>query len=106
MPSDRTDVQLTLSAQKDLKKLRHDMERVARELRKLEDDPLCGHTLEGSLKGARSLEFSLRGGGAYRAVYVFHDQVVCIVFIIGAHENIYKKAESRYEALRRELGIT
>lgn len=81
------------------------MKRVVRELSRLEDDPLLGHTLEGSLRGARSLEFSLKGGGAYRAVYIFHDSTVCIVFIIGAHEDIYKKAESRYEALRRELDI-
>lgn len=106
MPSDRTDVQLTSSAQKDLKKLRHDMERVVRELRKLEDDPLSGHTLEGSLRGARSFEFSLKGDGAYRAIYIFHDETVCIIFIIGPHENIYKKAQRRYEALRRDLGIT
>lgn len=105
MPSDRTEVQLTRNAQKDLKKLRHDLKGITRQLARREGDPLLGHTLEGSLKCARSLEFSLTGGGAYRAVYVVHKESVCIVFIVGAHENIYKKAESRYQALRRDLGI-
>lgn len=104
MPSSRIDVQLTSNARKDLKKLRHDMEGVTRALTVLESDPFAGHTLEGSLNGAQSLEFSLKGGGAYRAGYVVHEETICIVFIIGAHENIYKKAESRFTALKREIG--
>lgn len=105
MPAKRFEVQLTPRAEKDLKGLRHDTPGVVRELAKLEEDPLRGHTLKGSLLGARSLEFTLRGGGAYRAVYVVHEDCVCIVFIVGSHENIYKRAESRYKALRRKLGF-
>lgn len=105
MTKKRADVQLTPRAEKDLGKLKHDEERAAREIRKLEDDPFLGHTLRGSLSGARSLEFSLRGGGEYRAIYIVHENSICIIFIVGAHENIYKRAESRYEALRRQLGI-
>ncbi|MBA2671959.1 MAG: type II toxin-antitoxin system RelE/ParE family toxin [Gemmatimonadetes bacterium] len=104
MPSSRFDVQLTRKAEKDLGKLKHDEERAAREIRKLADDPLLGHSLKGALSGARSLEFTLRGGGAFRAVYIVHENTVCIVFIVGPHENIYKKAESRFAALKRSLG--
>ncbi len=69
---------------------------------KLEDDPYLGHILSGSLKGTRSLEFSLKGSGVYRAVYVvLHDNRVYLVFIVGPHENIYDKAERRVAALKR-----
>lgn len=99
MPSKRARVELTTKAQKDLKALRHDMEGVLRQLDRLAETPLAGHTLQGSLLGARSLEFSLRGGGAYRAIYiVMDDGTVCLVFIIGTHENIYVKAERRIKA--------
>jgi mRNA-degrading endonuclease RelE of RelBE toxin-antitoxin system len=103
MTNKRVEVQLTRAAQKDLKNLRHDLQGVAKQLVRLETDPTAGHLLRGSLAGARSLEFSLRGGGAYRAVYVVHQETVCIVFIIGPHENIYRKAESRLAALRQTL---
>jgi hypothetical protein len=68
---------------------------------RLERDPLLGHTLKGSLQGARAIEFTLRGGGAYRAVYVIDRDVNCIVFIVGSHENIYKRAQRRFDALAR-----
>ena len=72
-----------------------------RAIRALEDDPLRGHPLTGSLKGARSLDFSLKGG-AYRAVYsVLDAERTCLVFIVGPHENIYQKAERRAAALKR-----
>lgn len=58
--------------------------------------------MAGSLRGARALEFNLKGSGAYRAVYVvLEDERVCLVFIIGPHENIYRTATRRYEALKR-----
>jgi hypothetical protein len=48
------------------------------------------------------LEFSLKGGGAYRAVYVILEaEKICLVFLIGPHESIYEKAERRAAALRR-----
>lgn len=105
MTSSQADVQLTKAAQKDLKALRHDLDRALREIDALRDDPLKGHLLKGSLAGARSLEFSLKGGGEYRAVYIVHGETVCvcIVFLVGAHENIYKKAESRYAALLKAI---
>ncbi len=55
--------------------------------------------LSGFLRGARSLEFNLRGGGAFRAVYiVLEDVSTCVVLIVGPHENIYQRAERRYRA--------
>jgi addiction module RelE/StbE family toxin len=102
MTSNRARVELTKAAQKDLKKLRHDLNRAIREIMALETNPTKGHTLRGSLSGARALEFSLKGGGAFRAIYHIVDEetiVVCVVFMVGPHENIYRMAQSRYEAL-------
>lgn len=102
MSSERYDVQLTRQAEKDLKALRPWTAQATRVILQLEEDPNRGHTLTGSLRGTRSLEFSLKGGGAYRVVYVVLDEErVCLVFIVGPHENIYDKAERRYTALKR-----
>jgi mRNA interferase RelE/StbE len=101
MSPERFEVQLTAQAEKDLKTLRPYLPKVMRALLALEQNPLKGHTLTGSLRGVRSLDFSLPGG-AYRAAYfVVVDDHVCLVFAIGPHENYYREAERRYEALRR-----
>jgi mRNA-degrading endonuclease RelE of RelBE toxin-antitoxin system len=93
---------LTRAAEKDLRKLKGHTADATRALAQLEHDPARGHTLAGSLNGARALEFNLKGSGAYRAVYVvLDDDCVCIVFIVGPHENIYVKAERRYKALKQ-----
>ena len=106
MASNRFDVQLTREAEKDLKRLQAHTGRVTRAILKLEDDPFLGHPLTGSLKGTRALEFSLPGSGVYRAVYVVNDDNhVCLVFIVGPHENIYVRAERRVKALRRASHI-
>lgn len=92
-------VELIRDAEKDLKRLRPWTDQAARQLLRLEEDPLAGHPLTGVLRGTRSLEFNLKGGGAYRAVYVVLDgRRVCVVLIVGPHENIYQKAERRYRA--------
>jgi addiction module RelE/StbE family toxin len=102
MTSSRFEVRLTDQAQKDLKRLRPWTSQATTVLLSLEDDPFRGHPLAGSLRGTRSLEFSLKGGSVYRAVYfVLEAERVCIVFIVGPHENIYDKAERRVAALRR-----
>jgi mRNA-degrading endonuclease RelE of RelBE toxin-antitoxin system len=68
---------------------------------RLEENPLAGHTLQGTLYRLRSLEFTVRGSGAFRAVYgVLETDAVCLVIIVGPHENIYDKAERRVEGLR------
>lgn len=102
MTSERYEVDILPNAAKDLDKLRQDRERAVQEIVRLETNPLAGHPLKGSLRGTRSLEFNLKGGGAYRAVYfVVNRERICIVFIVRSHENIYKEAERRYRALRK-----
>ncbi len=100
MRSERFTLELTRQAEKDLKDLRPWTEQATSPIARLEADPLAGHTLTGSLHGCRSLEFNLRGGGAYRAVYiVVESERVCLVFLVGAHEGLYAKAERRRRAL-------
>lgn len=102
MTSERYELVVLPKAVKDLAKLRQNREQAFREIRRLETNPLAGHALKGNLRGARSLEFNLKGGGAYRAVYVVvDDQRICIVVLVGPHENIYKEAERRYRALQK-----
>src|ERR671937_209496 len=99
MATDRFDVQLTRQAERDLRRLRSQMERVTRVLLSLEEEPDRGHYLQhGTLQGVRSLEFSLPGG-AYRAAYVvLEEEKVCLVFMVGPHENFYREAARRYTA--------
>jgi mRNA-degrading endonuclease RelE of RelBE toxin-antitoxin system len=99
----RYEVQLTRPAEKDLRDFRGRQGVVTAALLQLEDDPLRGHALKQSLRGARSLEFSLSGvSTAYRAVYIIIEpDRVCLVFLIGPHENIYEKAERRLRAVHR-----
>ena len=105
MPSEPFEVQLTRQAEKDLADLRPWTEQAIDALLTLEQNPFHGHALMGSLKGTRSLEFSLPGG-AYRAVYVVQEaQRVCLVFLVGPHEGLYQRAERRIRALRRSGAI-
>ena len=101
--SSRNTVELTSDAEKDLKKFRSHQAQIARALIRLETDTHAGHPLAGSLSGARSLEFTVKGSGAFRAVYVVLDDapVVCLVVMVGPHENIYARAERRVAALKR-----
>lgn len=104
--SDRHEVRLTRQAEKDLKGLRPWVAQATRALAQLADDSKRGHPLTANLKGCRSLEFSLKGSGQYRAVdLILDDESVCLVFIVGPHENIYDKAERRLASLRRSEGI-
>ncbi len=107
MPTDdRYRVELTAAAQKDLSKLKQNQAAALSEIAKLEADPLLGHPLKGSLKGVRALEFSLKGSGVYRAAYIVdeHD-LVCIIFIVGPHQNIYRDATKRLKALNKSGGL-
>jgi len=100
-PTERYTVELTRQAEKDLKDLRPWTKQATDAILRLEWEPRRGHTLSGSLRGARALEFSLKGSGVYRAIYTILDQDrVCLMFIVGPHENIYDKAQRRYDALR------
>ena len=83
-------VELTRQAEKDLKDLTTLDEEATAEILRLEDEPGAGTRSSGSLRGARSLEFNLKGSGAYRAVYTILDaDRVCLVFIVGPHVRIF-----------------
>lgn len=91
----------TPQAEKDIDRLGRWSERATIAILSLEENPYRGHALKGSLRGVRSLEFSLPGG-EYRAAYVVLEaKQACLVFLVGPHEGFYKKAERRYAALRR-----
>jgi mRNA-degrading endonuclease RelE of RelBE toxin-antitoxin system len=101
--SDRFEVELLPKAEDDLDDLANQRDRAIAEILKLELNPHLGHTLKGSLRGVRSLEFTMKGG-VFRALYVIDEpNRVVIVFLVGPHENIYKKAERRWAALRKAL---
>lgn len=71
-----------------------------RALAKIEVNADAGHPLSGALRGLRSLDFNVKGSGAFRAVYgVVDDDTVCVIVIVGPHENIYDKAERRMRAM-------
>jgi len=112
MLSNRCEVKLTRRAKKDVLDLKRWTERITRTLAGLENTPDLGHSLQGTLKGARALEFSLPGG-QYRAAYVIRENVsndedpkqthtVCLVFMVGPHENFYREAERRLKGLRKD----
>ncbi|MDQ3694500.1 MAG: type II toxin-antitoxin system RelE/ParE family toxin [Chloroflexota bacterium] len=71
-----------------------------RKLGELEANPLKGERLKGTLEHSRSLHFSLKGGGQYRAAYLFEGDV-CIVYFVGPRENFYKRVERRARDLPR-----
>lgn len=101
MRGERFRVELTRSAEKDVRRLRPWTERAVEALARLEEDPHRGHPLAGSLRGMWSLEFSLPGG-AYRAAYmVVSDERVCVVFLIGPHEGFYQRATRRAAEIER-----
>jgi mRNA-degrading endonuclease RelE of RelBE toxin-antitoxin system len=101
MTSKRYEVLLTSAVKKDLKRLRTHKARIGEALADLETNPLVGHVLKGTLTGLRSLSFTVKGRGAFRAVYaVIDDEAVCLIIIVGPHENIYEAVERRVEALR------
>jgi mRNA-degrading endonuclease RelE of RelBE toxin-antitoxin system len=88
--TDRYEVEILPRAEKDLKALKQHRVQAVREILKLEVNPRLGHALTCSLRGTRSLEFNLKGGGAYRAVYtVLEDERVCVVFLVKSHEHVY-----------------
>mgnify|MGYP001256912785 CR=1 FL=1 len=94
-------VELTKQAERDLKALWKISEEVIEHLKILKNDPEKGHPLTGSLQGARSLEFSSKGSGQYRAAYVYiiKDSKVTI-FMVGPHENFYKQALKRVSLVK------
>jgi mRNA-degrading endonuclease RelE of RelBE toxin-antitoxin system len=84
-------VELERSAAKDLKRLPAE---ALEALLVLETNPQAGESLTGEFAGYRSLHFSLKGSGQYRAIYAF-DGAVCTVHLIGPRENIYRQLKRR-----------
>ena len=77
---------ITKAVEEDLKDFGSYRQKVIQELLILESNPY-------------SLEFSLPGG-ACRSIYkVKNDKQICLVVIVGYHENIYEKAQRRVEYL-------
>ena len=100
--SDPFETELIRAAKKDFKSLRSWTADILRHLAHLEVNPNAGHTLSGSLHGCRSLEFNLKGSGAFRAVYVIDvERERCVALVIAPHENVYREAERRILALRK-----
>jgi mRNA interferase RelE/StbE len=98
-------IEFTRLAEKDLRRLSRSDGKVALcAIRALQDDPQKGHLLKGTLKGARSLEFSLPGGAYRAAYYVITEDERCLVFMVGPHERFYEVAERRAAALLK-LGL-
>ena len=91
----------TRDAKKDLRPLKTWEQRVRAELAELTTNPYKGHTLQGSLRGARSLEFSLPSGQHRAAYFILTDDGVCLIFMVAHHEGFYEEAARRCEALRR-----
>ena len=96
------DIRLTRKADKDFSGLEKTaMQKAAQALTQLKTDPYAGHSLTGSLRGVRALEFSAPGG-AYRAAYIVRQELNrCVIFLVGSHEGFYKEAERRYKALKK-----
>lgn len=60
----------------------------------LETHPEAGEALSGNLAGFRSLHFTLKGSGQYRAIYEVHGDIcLCMVIAVGSRENFYRDAE-------------
>ncbi len=102
MTSERFAVEVTPDVEDDLLKLRPWTAHATRIIQQLEQNPERGHLLTGNLRALRALKFSLRGSGSYRAIYaVLEDGRICLVLLVGPHENVYRKAEGRVAALRK-----
>ena len=76
--------------------------KVTRTLLSLEQDPVAGHVLRGSLEGTRAMRFRLPGQGQYRAIYlILEEDRVCLVFVILPRADAYEQATRRLEGLQR-----
>jgi len=101
--SDFYKIELTQNASKDLDSLKEQTAKVLKALSVLKEKPYIGHMLKGSLKGVRSLKFSINGV-AYRAAYiVLKGERTCLIFMVGPHEGFYKEAERRAKSVKKEL---
>lgn len=89
-------VEISSAAQKDLKGHRHAVRAVVEALTKLEPEPEGGHPLSGDLTGIWSLDFTVKGSGAFRAAYEINKtDRVCLVIAVGPREGFYERLRRR-----------
>jgi len=94
--NERYRVELTTGAQKDLKSHRHAVSAVVEALTSLERNPEGGHLLMGDMQGIRSLDFSVKGSGAFRIAHDLNENArVCLVIAIGPRERFYERLRRR-----------
>lgn len=95
-------IELTQHALKDLDRLKKQSAKVLKALSALKEKPHLGHMLKGSLKGVRSLKFTINGV-AYRVAYiVLEEERTCLIFMVGPHEGFYKEAERRAKSVKKQ----
>jgi mRNA-degrading endonuclease RelE of RelBE toxin-antitoxin system len=94
MANEEYSLELSSAAKKRLRRHKHAEAQILRALMVLRTDPLAGHELTGKLQGLRSLKFSVKGSGEYRAIYeIFPETASVWIHWIGTRENIYEEAE-------------
>lgn len=99
-------IEFSTGAVKDLKAkaCKPHLNEIFEEIQVLGTEPLAGHLLEGSLAKVRSLHFSLKGSGQWRAAYyVMTEEKFCLILLVATRENFYKKANSRYRSIKKSL---
>jgi mRNA-degrading endonuclease RelE of RelBE toxin-antitoxin system len=104
--NDQYQIRFTTGAKKDLKSkaCKPYLKEIFRTIGTLKNNPLAGKCLEGSLLKVRSLHVSLKGSGQWRvAYYAMIEERTCLVIAIGPRENFYKKANTRYKAIKAKL---
>ena len=103
MSNKKYNIELTKNASKELASLLPYVEEATKAILILEKRPNAGHPLHGDLHKFLSLEFSLQGGGQYRAAYIIIEaEKVCVVFAIGPHEGFYERVKLRAKTIRKQ----
>ena len=93
-------------ARKDLKPFRHVLDDLEAKIAVLETRPDAGNELEGSLRGVRSLKFSLKGVGECRVAYFkLAPDRICLLFLIASRENFYAEATRRLEVRKKQQDL-
>lgn len=89
-------------ARKDLRPFRHVLADLEAKIAVLAMRPDAGEELDGTLKGVRSLKFSLKGVGECRVAYFkLAPDRICLLFLIASRENFYAEATRRLQAIRK-----
>ena len=98
------EVRFTTKAKKDLKSqvCRPYLKKILQEISILQKNPLAGSCLKGSLAKVRSLHFNIKGSGEWRiAYYIMTTENNCLILLVGTRENFYKKAQRRFDSIKK-----